>query len=73
MTIYYFVLDLSPLECENLYSPGVNSVLIQAENGVKVRLPTLNLRPFVSRYGLKGRFRMVINNKNKIESFEKIS
>lgn len=73
MATYYFVLDLGPLECENLYTPGVNSVLIQAENGARVRLPTLNLRPFVSRYGLKGRFRMVIDDKNKIESFEKIN
>jgi len=73
VAIYYFTLDLGSLECENLYTPGVNSVLIQADNGARVRLPTLNLRPFVSRHGLKGRFRMVIDDKNKIESFEKVN
>ncbi|UAA37152.1 DUF2835 domain-containing protein [Paraneptunicella aestuarii] len=73
MATYFFNISLSYPECENLYQPGINSVLIRSESGERVQLPTSNLRPFVSRIGIKGRFRLVINAQNKVESFEKIA
>ena len=67
-TIYTFTLSLPYSDCENLYVTGINSVVITADSGERVQVPTKNLRPYVSRDGLKGRFRLVVNQHNKIES-----
>lgn len=73
MKSYFFRLSLPYHECENLYRPSIPTVLITAETGERVQIPTKNLRPFVGREGLSGRFRLLINSENKIKSFEKVS
>lgn len=73
MATYFFRVNMSYAECEDLYRPGNNSALMTAESGHRVQLPTANLRPFVSRIGLKGRFRLVTDTNNKLQSFEKVS
>ena len=72
MLNYFFRLDMSVRECEILYTPGINSVVMTAENGQRIQVPTPNLRPFVTMTGIKGRFRLVVNEQHKIQSFEKI-
>ena len=73
MKQYFFNLNSSPKECEVLYVPGINSVVMTAESGERVQLPCVNLRPHVSHMGIKGRFRMVIDQYQKIQSFERVS
>ncbi|MCY7293908.1 DUF2835 family protein [Alteromonas sp. a30] len=73
MATFFFSINLSYPECENLYMPGNNSVLIQSESGERVRLPSSNLRPFVTRMGIRGRFRLITDMDNKVSSFEKVS
>ena len=73
MQTYYFNLSLAYDSCERLYQPGSNTVVITAEDGKRVQLPVKNLRPFIQRHGLRGRFRLIINDENKVESFEKIA
>lgn len=73
MTTYYFTLKASYDMCEKLYFTGSNAVVLRAESGHTVQIPTVNLRPFVTRSGLNGRFRLIINDKNKVESFEKVT
>ncbi|WJG07655.1 DUF2835 family protein [Aliiglaciecola sp. LCG003] len=73
MKTYYFNLSASYDKCEKLYLAGSNAVVLVAENGERVQLPTVNLRPFVTRLGLIGRFRLIITAENKVHSFEKIS
>ena len=70
---YFFSLSLSYAECENLYVTGINSVVMTADSGERIQLPSKNLRPFVQKNGLKGRYRLVINDQNKVVSFEKIA
>jgi hypothetical protein len=73
MQIFYFTLSLKYELCEQLYIPGINSVVMKADNGKRIQLPVRNLRPHVSPIGIKGRFRLTIDNNNKIKSFEKIA
>lgn len=70
---YFFRLNISYLECEALYQPGVNTCLIVSEQGAKVQIPTKNLRPFVTNQGIKGRFRLLTDANNKLKSFEKVA
>ena len=44
-----------------------------AESGESIQIPTKNLRPFVTKAGIKGRFRLLIDENNKLKSFEKIA
>lgn len=73
MKTYFFSLSVPYRDCEKLYHSGSNTVILTADTGERVQLPTLNLRPYVQRDGLKGRFRLIINSEQKVKSFEKIS
>lgn len=72
MQEYYFTLRIPYQHCERFYVPGTNSVIITADSGQRVQLPTKNLRQWVDRNGLNGRFRLIINDEKKITSFEKV-
>ncbi len=73
MQTFYFTLSLKYELCEQLYVPGINTVVMTADNGKRIQLPVKNLRSYVSPIGINGRFRLVIDDNNKIKSFEKIA
>ena len=73
MHTFYFTLSLQYEFCERLYAPGINKVVITADNGKRVQLPVKNLRLHISSIGINGRFRLMIDENNKIKSFEKMS
>ncbi|MFQ3197440.1 MAG: hypothetical protein ACJAUL_000907 [Paraglaciecola sp.] len=73
MHCYFFNLQLSYARCETLYRPDNNSVVVVAENGKRIQLPATNLRPFVQRNGIQGRFKLLVTPTHKIHSLEKMS
>ena len=73
MQTFYFTLTLQYELCEQLYKPGNNTVVMTADNGKRIQLPVSNLRPHVSPIGIQGRFRLMIDENNKVKSFEKIA
>ena len=72
MQTYFFSISVPYLQCEELYQSENNAVVLTADNGVRVQVPSANLRPFVGREGIKGRFRLVVTDNKKVKSFEKI-
>ncbi len=70
---FYFSLNVSPLECQQLYTGQSPTVTIEANNGQLVRLPIANMRRFVSPLGIRGSFRLTVNEDNKIVNFEQIA
>ena len=73
MTTYYFSIKANYQTCEALYLSTSNVVVIRAESGERVQLPSLNLRPFVTKEGINGRFRLMITSENKVHSFERVT
>lgn len=73
MQTFHFSISVNYDFCERLYQPGYNTVVMTADNGKRVQLPVKNLRPFVSPQGISGRFRLIIDDNNKIKSFEKVN
>lgn len=73
MKTYFFNLNIRYTDCENLYLPDLSTCMMTADTGERVQLPTKNLRPFVTKTGVQGRFRLVIDANNKLKSFEKIA
>lgn len=70
---YFFTLEVPYHQCEAFYQPGVNKVVITADSGERIQIPTKNLRPYMQKSGLNGRFRLIINDLNKVISFDKIA
>ncbi|MCP4125444.1 MAG: DUF2835 domain-containing protein [Gammaproteobacteria bacterium] len=61
-----FYLDISQAEYLRYYRGSAQSVLVQAEDGRKVRFPAANLRPFVSSEGVRGRFEISLDDNNSL-------
>lgn len=73
MRVFFFRLSVPYLQCETFYHAGNNTVLLTSDCGKRVQIPISNLRPFIDRQGLNGRFRLIINDENKVSEFDKIS
>lgn len=72
MQEYYFSLRIPYAKCERFYLAGVNSAILISECGKRIQLPTKNLRFYIDRNGINGRFRLIIDEHNKVKSFEKM-
>jgi hypothetical protein len=72
MKRYLFNIELSYIECENLYISSVKTVVVRATTGERVQIPSIRLRPFVEPSGIKGTFCLTVNSENKIQSFKRI-
>jgi hypothetical protein len=73
MKTYYFDLDVSYYQCEQLYEPGRNVAIVRAISGERVQLPLSNLRPYTTKTGIQGKFKMIVSDDNKILTFDRIS
>ncbi|MGB2426119.1 MAG: DUF2835 family protein [Alteromonas sp.] len=70
---YTLSINASYAQCEQLYMRENNTVVVTTITGVRVQLPTKNLRPFVGPNGISGTFRLVTSSENKIISLTQIS
>ncbi|MBR9885457.1 MAG: DUF2835 domain-containing protein [Oceanospirillales bacterium] len=65
-------LNISTEEYLRLYRGEVDSVLARALDGRQVRFPANSLRPFVTRGGVSGRFRIRYNEHGKLVDIQKL-
>jgi hypothetical protein len=72
-TEYYFTINASYHDCLRLYSGNKKHLVIRDEAGVKVSLPIHNIKPFITRQGIKGRFHLTLTEHQKIKEFTQIS
>ncbi len=70
--VYFFSVSVPYQLCEALYQAPGQAVVLTAENGLRVQVPTSRLRQFIGSNGVNGRFRLVVDVNNKIRSFERI-
>lgn len=68
-----FYLDIPQQEYLRNYSGSAHSVLVQAEDGRTVRFPAVNLRQFVTKYGVRGRFEMTLDENNSLIDIRKLA
>ncbi len=54
------------------YSGAASSVVVLTDNGLKLQLPAIRLRSFLTQTGITGKFRVLVNSDNKIETIERI-
>lgn len=63
-------LVISPDELLKLYRGEAREVVARSVDGQSVRFPADALKPFVSRYGVHGRYKLTISRENRLLSIE---
>ncbi|WP_229680912.1 DUF2835 family protein [Alteromonas lipolytica] len=71
--IYYFSVSEPYHQCQLLYSGSVPVVVLTADSGERVQVPSGRIRQFIDSRGFYGRFRLIVSAQNKIKSFERIA
>ncbi|MGR5149698.1 DUF2835 domain-containing protein [Photobacterium alginatilyticum] len=72
MKSYTFSVYISYQSYQNHYSGAASTVVVVTDNGLKLQLPASRFRPFLSQLGVKGRFRITVNNQNRLDTLEQI-
>ena len=67
-----FSLDISSEDYLRYYRGSAHSVVVRAEDGRKVRFPASNLRPFVTREGVHGRFELLLDEENRLQELRRL-
>ncbi|PSW14817.1 DUF2835 domain-containing protein [Photobacterium sanctipauli] len=57
----------------NHYSGVAATVVVRTDNGLKLQLPASRFRPFLTQIGVKGRFRVTVNQDNRLQGIEQIA
>jgi len=70
--VFFFSVNVPYIQCEALYSVTTPTVVMRAEDGTSIQVPSNRLRQFITSQGVKGRFRLVIDESNKIKAFERL-
>ena len=72
MPSYEFSLALSPRRTETIYRGDARYIVVESEQGLKLQLPAANFRAHVDADGIHGRFRVRIDDDNRIVSLERL-
>nr|WP_086938602.1 DUF2835 family protein [Thaumasiovibrio occultus] len=57
----------------NVYAGSAKTILVQSDQGLRLQLPANRFQSFVSHNGLRGRFKVIINQDNKIVEILRVS
>jgi len=65
-------LNLSAEQCQRYYQGGIDSVLATSNDGLRLAFPAAQLRRFVTREGVKGRFLIRFSADCRLVSLERV-
>lgn len=72
MPSFEFSLALSARRTETIYRGDARYIVVESEQGPKLQLPAGNFRAYVDADGIHGRFRVRIDDGNRILSLERL-
>lgn len=72
MSVIVVELHISAEEYLRMYAGSARDVITYAVDGRRVRFPANILRPFVTRSGVRGRFRISFTPDNRFEGIERL-
>ncbi|WP_295402363.1 DUF2835 domain-containing protein [uncultured Thiocystis sp.] len=71
MQRFYFSLEITASEYLRYYRGSAARVVVRAQDGRSLSLPAANLRRFVAADGVRGRFRLTVDDENRMVSLER--
>ena len=66
MRLFEFSLDLPAHKIERIYQGTARYILVESDDGLTLQLPATNFREYVEEDGIHGRFRVRIDDNNRI-------
>jgi hypothetical protein len=63
---YHFSLRISAADYLRYYQGGAQSVIVNTQQGLKVKFPASALRPYVTKDGVRGQFVLLTDEYNKM-------
>ncbi len=72
MKEYRFSMSISAEDYLRYYKGEAVSVLAIDQRGVSIRFPATALRPHVGHHGVRGHFRLLTDDDNRLRSLERI-
>ena len=72
MREYDFSLSLPAAKIEAIYRGNARYILVESNEGLRLQLPAINFRGFVGADGIRGRFRVRIDDANRIQSLDRL-
>lgn len=73
MSEYRFRLAISAEKYLAYYEGAVKQVVVTLANGQTLQFPADNLRPFVTREGVHGKFVLRVDDQNKLQAIERVT
>ncbi|MCP3689541.1 MAG: DUF2835 domain-containing protein [Gammaproteobacteria bacterium] len=70
--VYEFHLSVSAEKLQRVYRGSAQYLLVYTDGGLKLQLPALNFRPFVTARGLHGHYQVRVDRDNKIQHLKQI-
>ena len=64
--IFEFSINLSAEKTQHIYQGQARYILVYTDDGVSLQLPAINFRQYVTDRGIQGRFKVEIDDSNKI-------
>ena len=64
--IFEFSINLSAEKTQHIYQGQARYILVYTDDGVSLQLPAINFRQYVTDRGIQGRFKVEIDDNNKI-------
>ncbi|KUI99451.1 hypothetical protein VRK_15350 [Vibrio sp. MEBiC08052] len=72
MKYFYFSLYIPYQEYLAHYSGSASHLVVKTDNGLTLQLPATHFRPYLTQFGLKGRFRLTTDAQYKFQRLELI-
>ena len=72
MRLFEFSLDLPAHKIERIYQGNARYILVESDDGLTLQLPATNFREYVEADGIHGRFRVRIDDNNRIINLRRL-
>ncbi|MDD9157562.1 DUF2835 domain-containing protein [Aliivibrio sp. S4TY2] len=69
---YYFRMNVTYQAFLSHYSGVASTVVVMTEQGLKLQLPASRFRSFLTQLGVKGRFRLTVDQHNRFVNLEQV-
>lgn len=72
MKTYDFTADFDEEHIRLIYSGAARNIMVTTTEGLRIELPAMRFRSFVTRDGLHGSFRLVTDDSNRFIDLERL-
>ena len=69
---YFFSIYLTYEQCLAYYKGHITAIQVIDDTGKKIRFPAAKILPYMSNLGIRGRFRLSLDDNNKFIALERV-